>query len=732
MALEFPQPGGVLVQVDRCPATAVEPPGPCVKPDDGETRFRAGARHAACGLGLWISLVAGAAMAMDTAVEDAWRAVLPQATAIGPVEGSPPAAPAYREGEVIGYVVSTRDAIDSRGYSGKPLDILLGIDLDAHIGGAVIVEQQEPILQAGVHPEDLDRFVARFAGLDLRESIRVTRHAEDGNAIDAVSGATISSVVIGDVILRTARAIASSRGLLGEESRSLNFADNGAASWQALIDDGSLGRLAIDVAQASERLAALGARLYPPGAAPPDDAPFIELYAGLATPARVGRNLLGDALYNRLMSELDLGGQLVFIAASGAYSFKGTGYVRSGMFDRIRVIQGTRTFQFTRDDHVRVEKLVIDGGPELREVAIFKIGADKGFKVREPWSLELLVTPPGKSDGPTAGFVLPYQLPDRYLAPPAPASTDQAPLWQALWQTRAADIAVLVTALIVLTAILVFQDAIATRPRWHRRLRLGFLAFVLLWLGWYASAQLSVLNVLTFARALRTDFAWGFFLLEPLVFILWAYVAVALLFWGRGVFCGWLCPFGALQELTHHLAERLRLPQVRLPFALHERLWPIKFIMFLGLFALSLGPMAWALRLVEVEPFKTAIVLRFDRPWPYVAYALALLVAGLFVERAYCRYLCPLGAAFAIPSKLRQFEWLKRRWQCGRKCQICAVGCPVQAIHPEGQINPSECIYCLNCQVTYHDDRICPALIERRKRRERRAALSAKAGSTGV
>jgi polyferredoxin len=79
-----------------------------------------------------------------------------------------------------------------------------------------------------------------------------------------------------------------------------------------------------------------------------------------------------------------------------------------------------------------------------------------------------------------------------------------------------------------------------------------------------------------------------------------------------------------------------------------------------------------------------------------------------------------LGAALAIPARLRMFEWLKRRWQCGNPCQQCALGCPVQAIHPTGQINPNECVHCLHCQVNYRDEYVCPPLIERRKRRERR------------
>ncbi len=677
------------------------------------------------GLVLALAFVSGASTDL-IADQETWRTVLPAATAVGPVEGSPPAAPAFRDGELVGYVISTKEAIGARGYAGGVLDILLGIDLKARLVGAKLIEQNEPILKTGVRPEDLEAFVGRFADLDLRDAVHVTRAAERDGDIDAVSGATISSVVIGDVILRAARAVASSRGLLGDSGRAVNFEGGGLAAWQALLDEGSIRRLGVDVQQATDAIDAFGGKLYPPGAAPPGDAPFVELYTGIATPARIGRSLLGDKLYNRLINEMDVGGQLVFIAADGAFSFKGTRYVREGRFDRFRLLQGAQALQFEKDDHVRIDALEIEGGPELREIAVFMIGADKGFEVTEPWTLELLVTPLGKGDSPAASFMLPYDLPTRYFAQPT-AVTEPLPLWQTVWRDRAVDIGILVAALIVLTGILIFQNAIAARPVWHRWLRLGFLNFVLLWLGWYASAQLSVLNVLTFAHALLTGFDWEFFLLEPLIFILWAYVAVALLFWGRGVFCGWLCPFGALQELTHHVAKRLSIPQIRLPFGLHERLWPIKFVLFLGLFALSLGPMAWALELAEVEPFKTAIVLRFDRAWPYVAYAVALLAAGLFIERFFCRYLCPLGAAFAIPSKLRQFEWLKRRWQCGRQCQICAVGCPVQAIHPEGQINPSECIYCLACQVKYQDDHVCPALIERRKRRERRDTSIAKA-----
>ena len=100
----------------------------------------------------------------------------------------------------------------------------------------------------------------------------------------------------------------------------------------------------------------------------------------------------------------------------------------------------------------------------------------------------------------------------------------------------------------------------------------------------------------------------------------------------------------------------------------------------------------------------------------------ALLIAGLFVERFYCRYLCPLGAALAIPARMRMFDWLKRYKECGSPCQVCAKDCMVQAIHPTGEINPNECVNCLKCQVNYQSKTVCPVVIKQLKRRDAVAA----------
>jgi NosR/NirI family nitrous oxide reductase transcriptional regulator len=152
----------------------------------------------------------------------------------------------------------------------------------------------------------------------------------------------------------------------------------------------------------------------------------------------------------------------------------------------------------------------------------------------------------------------------------------------------------------------------------------------------------------------------------------------------------------------------------------HERLWALKYLILLGLFAVSLHSLPEAERLAEVEPFKTAITLRFLRDWPFVLYAVALLAGALIVRKLFCRYLCPLGAALTFPGRFRIFDWLRRRKECGHPCQTCAVECEVGAIKPTGEIIANECHYCLDCQVTYWNEHKCPPLVEQRKRRERR------------
>ena len=292
------------------------------------------------------------------------------------------------------------------------------------------------------------------------------------------------------------------------------------------------------------------------------------------------------------------------------------------------------------------------------------------------------------------------------------------PDWRAEWRAQRMPAMVLGVTLAALLVVLSMQEAIVRRHRLHLAVRVGFLAWTLGWVGWAAGAQLSVLHVINWIQSVEVGFDLGFFLMEPLIFLVTAFVAVSALLWGRAAFCGWLCPFGALQELLNRLAQRLRIPQIVLPEAVAERLTALKYLIFVGLAALSFLAVDLAHAASSVEPFKTAITFRFDAPWPAVVYALVLLGIGLTIERFYCRFVCPLGAGLAILGRLRMFDWLKRRVECGNPCARCEKVCPVGAIRKDGGIDMNECFYCLDCQVVYYDEHRCPPLIGRRRRRE--------------
>ncbi|MHA6788639.1 transcriptional regulator NosR [Pseudomonas bijieensis] len=658
--------------------------------------------------------------------------VLKQTDSISEPEGRFKVRKLSAAGKVLGYVFQSLDVVDIPAYSGKPINVQVILDPAGVILDAYVLEHHEPILLIGIAEEKLHAFSARYSGIKVNQRV-VVGHSSDPNAVtvDAIAGATVTAMVVNEVIMRAAHDVAVSLGLVkGDAGLAVAPARvrediYEPADWKTLTGNGAVRRLHLTRGQVDATFKGTEAEQVEVASAEQADDTFIDLYVTHLNPPTIGRNLLGETQYRALMSELKPGEQAIAVMGSGRYSFKGSGYVRGGIFDRVLLRQFGDVISFRDMDFQRLDDVAVEDMPEFDEMAIFIVRASHRFDPGSPWSLELLIR---RQTGPVSGifssFELAYQLPEPYLERPLPtaeqlAAAEEAsrPMWLTLWYQKGVEITVLGIALLVLTAVLFFQDSLARRPTLLHWVRRGYLVFTVVFLGGYVLAQLSVVNVLTFVHALFEGFRWELFLTDPLIFILWVFTAGSILLWGRGVFCGWLCPFGALQELINELARKLKVPQYELPFAVHERLWAIKYIILLVLFGVSLESIATAERLAEVEPFKTAITLRFDRQWWFVAYAVGLLVINLFTRKVYCRYVCPLGAALAMPTRLRLFDWLKRRKECGNPCQLCAKECEIQAIHPDGRINANECHYCLDCQMTWHNENKCPPLINKRKKR---------------
>lgn len=668
--------------------------------------------------------------------------LVPGADSYGPPRDDVPVVPALKDGELIGWVFLTSDFVPTAGYSGKPIHILAGISNDAVITGVRLVKHSEPIVLVGIPEARIKAVTEKYAGLDLKKEAVSDSEQHD---LDIVSGATVTIMIIDDSIVRAGIKVAKALSLGGlspdektaAAQRVVDRNVDNIEDWQTLTGDGSVRHFTLDVDTINKDFAALGdprAEKHVEQGSGSDA--YVNIWVALASQPAIGKSLLGEAEYANLKAILKDGDEAILVTGDGRWSFKGSGYVRGGIFDRIQVIQGEISHRFRDREHRRVGRLAAAGAPEMKEADVFIIPKKAGFNPAEPWRLQMLVQRPvGAIDKLFLNYDLGYSLPDRFLAK-APrfnqvaqtgatardsesASAIRDALWLKIWQTKKAEVGVLAAGLIFLTAIFFFQTFATKNERVFNFLRTSFLVFTLVFIGWYANAQLSVVNVLAVFSALVSDFRWETFLMDPLIFVMWFAVAAALLFWARGAYCGWLCPFGALQELSNKIARLCRVPQITLPWGLHERLWPIKYMIFLGLFGLSFYSLDIAEHYAEIEPFKTSIILKFDRPWPYVLFAIGMLLPGLFIERFYCRYVCPLGGGLAIPARLHMFRWLKRYKECGNPCQVCAKDCPVQAIHPTGEINPNECISCLHCQVLYQHTAKCPVVVAKLKKRER-------------
>ena len=638
--------------------------------------------------------------------------VWPGAERLGPEEGSPPAIAVYSKGKLAGYVFSTLDIVRAPGFSGIPFDVIAGVDLTGHLSAAKVVFQREPhVFEDAARQSQLDTYLARMAGLAAEGKDPAALHP------DYVDGATISALYMRDAVLDSAQRVLISRGWMEPKQTGPIVDMDGfkPMSWDDLLSNRSIVHKVItgnDLAAALRKANAADGKLdvSPSGAGDT----YIDIYVGLATPAAIAKNVLGadyTAFFGPRARRGTFTNWKIFVASKGPYDFVDeTGASR---FGRLRLVQGDKTYQFSDNRYQQIATKGRDGIRALDHAAIFALPPGNKFDPLKPWRLELLVKGKAATGAPISlAFPVDYQLPASHILQPPPP---RAPPWVQAWSDNRVKVAIEGALLAALTLILIFQTRLVQTRR-YRLIRNSFLLFVLVWEGWLAGGQLSILNVINYMEAPFHHYGWGTYLAEPLIVMIALYTVLSLVLLGRGVFCGWLCPFGALQELLGQFSRAIGLPQWNPPEKVQKYLWLGKYIsaaLILGLAAFSID--AWA-RAAEIEPFNSAITSHFDRAWPYVFYACALLMISLFTERAFCRFLCPLGGVLALLGRLHLVDLLKRRPQCGNPCHLCENSCPVKAISVTGKINMTECFQCLDCQVEYYDDQRCPPLAAIRKR----------------
>lgn len=631
----------------------------------------------------------------------------------------------------VAYAFESIDLAPIPGFEGTPMNLLVSIDRKGNFMDVALLRQHEPVFLSGLGEGPLRDFLAQYANKSLKQEITVsslygnTRAGAGGNRVvlDGVSKATASVRIVNQTVLTSALAVARARLGFAAPAEKGPLAEVKTdvferRSFAELLASGAIGRLHLSHADVEQRFAGSdGAGVDAEALARPGET-FIDLYVAYLNAPTIGRAILGETGHADLMRRLEPGQHAWWVASAGRDAYIDEDFTRGTVPARLAFSQGGAPVELRDLD---LSPRPPEGAPPLNAALVLRVPPMSGIDPASPVRFELTLTRARGSMLPVLtqrSVSLDYQAPDAlFFRPPAPL-----PDWLIAWKERGVELGIIAAGLALLSVVL-------ARPRWisvsARRLkvfRLAFLTFTLGYIGWYAQGQLSIVQITGAIKSLAAGAGLKSFLYDPVSLMLIAFTLISFVVWGRGTFCGWLCPFGALQEFTAVLARALRLPERKLPARLAGVLDRGRFFILAALAALAALAPQWAEKGVEVEPFKTAITVGFDRSAPFVAYALILLVLGGLYYKFFCRYLCPLGAAMALGGKLRLLDWLPRRSECGQPCQTCRHRCAYDAIEKSGAIRYERCFQCLDCVGIYHDPGRCaPIMLMYKKGKARNA-----------
>ena len=612
-------------------------------------------------------------------------------------------------GAPAGYVFETEPLAPLPGFSGAPINMLVVLDLDARILDVRLIRQNEPIFVSGLGEAPFLAFLEQYRGHSIHEQMVVgTPYGDSGGGplvhLDGVTKATASVRIAHESILAAALAVARQKmqGVAASPPAIPDPAHDEALDWDALVAEGLVTRLTVLNREVD---AAFGGTRFAdddPEATEDPEGVFLDLWvADLGPPAIARAALAPDSLAElRDFLAITPNAEPILVIDTGRHGLVSEDFVRNTAPDLLAAEQDGLPVAL-RDADLMVE--LAPGAPQDGTAMILRTDRRLGFDATRPW--DLIVTAERRHgvfqpETGSVAFRTSHVTDPRFFLRPEVAAP--VPAWRVAIDGRRTDLIVALGFLALLLPALALGQSRLAGLAAFTPVRLGILAIVLGFVGWWGQGQLSIVTVLGTLSAALTGGSLAFLLYDPFSLLIWGAAGLGFVLWGRGLFCGWLCPFGALQEFAHWLGRALRIPQVTVPDRWDRRLKAVKYVILATLVLVAILAPAAIDKAAEVEPFKTAITVHFRREWYYVAYAGLWLVLGLSVFKGFCRYVCPLGAVMVLGGLLRGRDWIPRRADCGSPCQLCKVRCRYGAIRKTGQIDYAECFQCLDC-VTIHD-----------------------------
>ena len=178
-------------------------------------------------------------------------------------------------------------------------------------------------------------------------------------------------------------------------------------------------------------------------------------------------------------------------------------------------------------------------------------------------------------------------------------------------------------------------------------------------------------------------------------------------------FCGWMCAFGTFNDVLHMISKNIFKINIKVDEKVDNALKYLKYVVLAAIIVIS-----WIMG---------STILKATSPWdafaqltsfpnitvPLTIGLLVLLlitVGAFFIERFFCRYLCPLGAIFSIVSKVSIFKINKPKKDCG-KCRLCTNNCSMGLdLYKKNNVHGGDCINCFKCVETCPRKNVTPEM----------------------
>jgi len=637
-----------------------------------------------------------------------------------------PVIEALKGGKAFAYIFLSTDLVDIPAYSGKPMVTLIAIDPKGTILNAEIVHHSEPILLVGIPESVLEVFMAQYIGKNIADKFEITsggalsqgadkiegaqqnKTSEVGGnvPIDMITGATVTAQVMDQTLITSGRMVAQALGILAsDDTRIVTWhAEYQPKAWDELLAEGSIGHLFVPTAD-----------LVP--SANKDEA-WVDIYFADVTQPAVGINLLGESGYDWAKKRAGENGKIFIVVSNGQDSYKGSGFVRGGIFERFYFQQGFNKYVFRDLNYEHLYGIKAEGTPNFKESGLFFLKEDS-FDSSNLWQFYYIAS---HLTGETATskifktYSADFQFPEKYFDLKIIEKEKGPTLIEKMWKMKLGQVTLLVLFLAVTFFLFVRRDLIRSSAKRLDAVHITILTLSVVIIGFILKSPPSMTHIYPLLHTFEDGFQLDLYLSDPVQFVFWIAIAISLIWFGRGWFCGWICPYGALHELSHRLARSI-LPKkyiYNFPQKVHDVLRKLRYVILLALAGISMFSIEMAERLTEVEPFKTTwLVGIFSREWYLILYWFALFGIGLFIYRFFCRYLCPLGALFSLASFF-QIDRIKRYDFCDT-CNVCEVNCDSMSINSKGEINRYECYSCFECEQAYHDNEVCPPLVYLKK-----------------